>query len=70
VAPAPPPPPLTPREAAILAALERLAGGAHAEPELLKPAQAMAALARVLLRKGIVTQRELLDELVRRPPAR
>lgn len=70
VAPAPAPPPLTPREAAILAALERLAGGAHAEPELLKPAQAMAALARVLLRKGIVTERELLDELVRRPPGR
>ncbi len=56
----------TPREAAVLAALERLAGGAHAEPEILKPAQAMAALARLLLRKGVITERELLDELVRK----
>ena len=50
----------------MLAALERLAGGAHAEPEILKPAQAMAALARLLLRKGVITERELLDELVRK----
>jgi hypothetical protein len=62
--------PLTAREAAVLAALERLAGGAHAEPELLRPAQAMAALARVLLRKGIVSERELLDELVRKQSRR
>jgi hypothetical protein len=56
----------TPREANILAALERLASGAHAEPEILKPTQAMAAIARLLLRKGLVTERELLDELVRK----
>jgi hypothetical protein len=68
--PAPTAGPLTAREAAVLAALERLAGGAHAEPELLRPAQAMAALARVLLRKGIVSERELLDELVRKQSRR
>jgi hypothetical protein len=59
-------PRFTPREATVLAALERLAGGAHAEPEILKPAQAMAVLARLLLRKGLVTERELLDELLRK----
>jgi len=51
---------LTPREAEILRALERLAGGAHAEPEILRPAQAMAALALLLVRKGILTEQELL----------
>jgi hypothetical protein len=69
VAPAgsgPPSPQFTARERAILDALERLAGGAHAEPELLKPAQAMAAVIRILIRRGIVSERELLDELRRR----
>jgi hypothetical protein len=60
---APGPQPLTPGEIAILDALERLAGGHHAEPDILKPAQAMAALVRLLLRKGIVSDREFLDEL-------
>ncbi len=61
-----PAPQLTARERAILDALDRLAGGAHAEPELLKPAQAMAAVIRILIRRGVVTERELLDELRRR----
>lgn len=69
-APLPPdakaPPQFTARERAVLDALERLAGGAHAEPELLKPAQAMAAVIRILIRRGIVTEREFLDELRRR----
>ncbi len=60
------PPQFTSRERAILDALERLAGGAHAEPELLKPAQAMAAVIRILIRRGIVSEREFLDELRRR----
>ncbi|HEY6097839.1 MAG TPA: hypothetical protein VIW03_00320 [Anaeromyxobacter sp.] len=55
--------PLTPDETAILDALDRLAGGHHAEPEIVKPAQAMAALVRLLLRKRIVSEQEFLDEL-------
>jgi hypothetical protein len=58
--------PLTADEIAILDSLDRLASGAHAEPEIVKPAQAMAALVRLLLRKGIIVERELLDELVRK----
>jgi hypothetical protein len=54
---------LTPREVEVLRALERLAGGAHAEPEILKPAQAMAALALLLVKKGIVGEQELLAAL-------
>jgi hypothetical protein len=53
------------RDRAVLDALDRLASGAHAEPELLKPAQAMAAVIRLLIRRGIVTEREFLDELRR-----
>jgi hypothetical protein len=55
--------PLTFEEVAILDALERLAGGHHAEPDIVKPAQAMAALVRLLIRKRIVTEQEFLDEL-------
>jgi hypothetical protein len=64
--PAPAPSALTPRELEVLHALERLAGGAHAEPEILKPAQAMAALALLLVKKGIVTEQELLAAITRR----
>jgi hypothetical protein len=60
-------PRLTPRELEVLHALERLAAGAHAEPEILKPAQAMAALALLLVKKGIVGERELLAALAERP---
>ncbi|GAO05504.1 hypothetical protein PSR1_04418 [Anaeromyxobacter sp. PSR-1] len=60
------PSPFTDRERAILAALERLAAGAPAEPEIVKPAQAMAALFRALLKRGLLTERDLLDELIRR----
>ena len=49
----------------MLEALDRLAGGAHAEPELLRPAQAMAAIIRLLIRRGIVSEQEFLDELRR-----
>jgi hypothetical protein len=63
--PRPPPadPAFSPQETAILAALERLARGAHAEPEILRPTHAMAVVVRILLRKGIVSERELLDGL-------
>jgi hypothetical protein len=60
---------LTAAEQAILGALERLATGGRAEPEVLRPTQLMAALARLLLRKGLLTERELLDALTR-PDAR
>jgi hypothetical protein len=57
---------LTARELEVLHALERLAGGAHAEPEILKPAQAMAALALLLVKKGVVSEQELLAALAKR----
>jgi len=57
--------PLTPDEQALLAALERLAAGGHAEPDVLKPTQAIAVLVRMLLAKGVIGQRELLDALRR-----
>ncbi len=66
--PAPPPSgaaPFTERDRAVLEALDRLAGGAHAEPELLRPAQAMAAIIRLLIRRGIVSEQEFLEELRR-----
>jgi hypothetical protein len=56
---------LTAAEQAVLDALERLADGGHAEPEVLKPTQAIAVLIRILLRKGVVDQREILEALRR-----
>jgi hypothetical protein len=57
---------LSPRELALLDALGRMAAGGPVEPELVKPAQAVAALLRLLLRKKIVTEEELAEELSRR----
>jgi hypothetical protein len=48
---------------AILDAIDRLAGGGHAELELLKPTQAIAVLIRLLIRKGLIGERELLEGL-------
>ena len=42
------------------------AAGGPVEPELVKPAQAVAALLRILLRKKLVTEEELAEELSRR----
>lgn len=56
---------LTDRELAILDELERLAGGAHADPAVVKPAQAMAALIRLLIKRRIITEQDFLDELLR-----
>jgi hypothetical protein len=61
-----PAPALSEEERAILDALDRLAGGAPAEPEIVRPAQAMAALIRVLIRRRVISEREFLDELLRR----
>jgi hypothetical protein len=54
---------LSARELAILDSLERLAHGAAAEPEIVKPVQAIAAMIRLLIRKRVVTEQEFLDEL-------
>ncbi len=54
---------LTAEEIAILDALDELASGAPARPEIVKPAQAMAAMIRLLIRKRVVTELEFLDEL-------
>jgi hypothetical protein len=54
---------LTDHELAILESLDRLASGAPAQPDIVKPAQAMAALIRLLIRRRIVTEQEFLDEL-------
>jgi hypothetical protein len=63
--PGPGPEALSPGDQAVLSALERLATGGHAEPEVLKPTQAIAVLVRMLLEKRIIGQRELLDALRR-----
>jgi hypothetical protein len=54
---------LSQSERAVLAALAQLAAGGPAQPETLKPTQAIAVLIRLLLRKGVITERELLDAL-------
>ncbi len=54
---------LSDEEIAILDSLDRLASGAPAEPDIVKPAQAMAALIRLLIRKRIVSEQDFLDEL-------
>jgi hypothetical protein len=58
--------PLTPKEIVVLDALERLAAGQDDVPLPVKPSQVAAALLRIMLRQKIVTQQELLDELLRR----
>jgi hypothetical protein len=57
---------LTLQEIAILESLDRLASGGPAQPEIVKPAQAMAALIRLLIRRRIITEIDFLDELSRR----
>lgn len=55
---------LTPRESAMLDALQRAARGE--DSGLVKAGQLAAAVARLLLKRGLVTERELLDELMRK----
>ncbi len=55
---------LTPRQSAMLDALGRAARGE--ESGLVKPGQLAAALARLLLKHGVVSEQELLDELARK----
>jgi len=55
---------LTPRQAALMDALERVARGE--ESGLVKPGQLVAVLARLLVRRGIVSEAELLEELAKK----
>ncbi len=64
VAAPPPERQLTPRQAALMDALERAARGE--ESGLVKPGQLVAVLARLLVRRGIVSEAELLEELARK----
>jgi hypothetical protein len=55
---------LTPRQSAMLDALERAARGE--ESGLVRPGQLAAVLVRLLVKRGIVSERELLEELLRK----
>ena len=54
---------LSPRDLALLDALDRLAAGLEDPSGTLKPARLLAALLRLLVHKRIVSEQELLDEL-------
>ncbi len=56
----------TGRELEVLEAIDQLAHGEPAVPELVKPSQLAAALLRLLVRKKVVTFEELLEELGRK----
>lgn len=59
-------PPRTEHEAAILAALDRMALGEADPRATVTPAQVVAALVRLLVRRRVFTEQELLAELLRR----
>lgn len=56
---------LTAEENVVLDALGRLGAGDDSVPTIVRPPQLTAALIRLLLRKGLVTEQELLDEILR-----
>jgi len=56
---------LTEQEVEILAAIDRMAHGDEATPTVVHPAQLLAALVRLMLRKQWITEHELLDEILR-----
>jgi hypothetical protein len=57
--------PLTEEDLSILTAIERLADGLVEEPEIrqVKPAHMVAALVRLLIRKGVIKENDFLSEL-------
>jgi hypothetical protein len=57
---------LSTQDVSILDALDRLGSGIEDPASPIKPAQLAAAILRLLLRKRIITEAELLDELARR----
>jgi len=59
-------PDLSPRLHALLDALDRASRGGAAAPELARLARLSSALVRLLLRKGVVGEAELIAELVRK----
>ncbi len=59
-----PPRELTEQEVEILAAIDRLARGDEATPSAISPAQLLAAVSRLMVRKQWITEQELLDELL------
>jgi len=59
-------PDLSPRLHALLDALERSARARGAPPDLVRLARLSSALVRVLLRKGVVGEAELIAELLRK----
>ena len=63
---APPPAESQDEARALLATLDRLIRGEAVAPEAARPVQMAAALVRLLIRKGVVTEAELLAELRRR----
>jgi hypothetical protein len=61
---APPPREHTSEESLILAALDKMAAGDEAVPTVVRPAQLLAVLVRLMLRKQLITEQELLDEIL------
>jgi hypothetical protein len=57
---------LTPRDVAILDALDRLAAGIDDPNSPVKPARLAGALLRLLLAKKLISEQDLLDELTGR----
>ncbi|HTP50763.1 MAG TPA: hypothetical protein VMK42_08705 [Anaeromyxobacteraceae bacterium] len=59
-------PDLSPRLHALIDAIDRAARGASSTPDVARIARLSAALVRLLLRKGAVTEAELIRELLRK----
>lgn len=57
---------LSPRDVTILDALDQIGRGVEDPASPVKPARLGAALLRLLLKKRLITEAELLDELSRR----
>ncbi|HSM92885.1 MAG TPA: hypothetical protein VLT47_08330 [Anaeromyxobacteraceae bacterium] len=55
----------TSEESLILAALDKMAAGDDAVPTVVRPTQLVAAVVRLMIRKQLITEQELLDELLR-----
>jgi type IV pilus assembly protein PilB len=56
---------LTAEESMILDEIGRMAGGDDSAATIVRPAQLLATLIRLLIRKQLITEQELLDEILR-----
>jgi type IV pilus assembly protein PilB len=54
----------TSEESLILSALDKMVAGDDAVPTVIRPAQLLAVLVRLMLRKQLITEQELLDEIL------